>query len=290
MKSMTGFGAGDAALGTGRVVVEIRSLNHRYLDVRVRVPPELLEHTVFVEQLARGSLDRGRYDLGVRLEGNVLPPPRLSRERIAALYADLVALASELSPGAAVSIESLLSLPEMFESRGLAEPEAVRSSLAAAIAGARAALDVMRSDEGAALARDLSSRVALARATISRMEQSAPALVDAQRRRLRARIERLLDGQGIEADPGRLETEIALLSERSDVSEELVRLASHLDQFEALLEMPEAVGRRLDFLLQEIGREINTLGSKSQDAEVAHIVVELKAEIERIREQVQNVE
>jgi uncharacterized protein (TIGR00255 family) len=148
----------------------------------------------------------------------------------------------------------------------------------------------MRRQEGEALLRELSARLASARKLRATISLRGPEMLDGYRTRLRDRLDRLLSESGVQVDAGRLEAEIVILADRSDVTEELVRLDSHFDQFTRLLNADGPVGRRLDFLLQEIGRESNTIGAKSQDAPIAHLVVEMKAELERIREQVQNVE
>jgi uncharacterized protein (TIGR00255 family) len=148
----------------------------------------------------------------------------------------------------------------------------------------------MREQEGAALGRELGRRLELARGLRERIREQAERLVPLHRSRLEERVQRLLKDSSVSIDQGRLELELALLADRTDVTEELVRLDSHFDQIERLLASDELIGRRLDFLLQEVGREVNTVGAKSQDAELSHVVVEMKAEVERMREQVQNVE
>ncbi len=287
---MTGFGAGEAALGEGRVAVEIRSLNHRYLDVRVRTPTELGDQGFFVEQLARERLSRGRYDVGIRLEGAALPPPRLSPERVRAVYRQLCELRDELAPGSELSLGVVANIPDVFESSGLLDLGTVRAALTEGFHAACSALDQMRKEEGRALHADLSGRVKAATEICQHIAERCEEVVDAQRARLATRLERLLSDAQISVDSGRLETELAILADKSDVTEELVRLQSHFDQLTALLAAADPVGRRMDFLLQEIGREVNTIGSKSQDSDLAQQVVALKAEVERMREQVQNVE
>jgi uncharacterized protein (TIGR00255 family) len=165
----------------------------------------------------------------------------------------------------------------------------VRLALIHAFEAAHTHLDEMREREGAALERVLRSRLALCRELHASLSTHSEQAVEQSRARLRERIERLLP-VGASLDGSRLETEVALLAERADIAEELARLGSHFDQFDHLLAASEPIGRRLDFLLQEMTRETNTIGSKSQDAKLAHLVVAMKAEIERIREQVQNVE
>ena len=287
---MTGFGVGDAPLGEGRVTVELRALNHRFLDVRVRLPEELLDQSFFIEQLARESLARGRFDVGVRLEGAALPPPLFSVERARALYRGLCQLRDELAPGTDLPITALTGMPDLVTTPTTADSVGARASLKAAFEAALKRLDEMRLKEGQALTRELNTRLDSARRLRATISARGGEMLEAYRARLRERLDRLLSESGLQVDPSRLETEIVILADRSDVTEELVRLESHFDQFAHLLAVDGPVGRRLDFLLQEIGRESNTIGAKSQDAPIAHLVVEMKAELERIREQVQNVE
>ena len=289
---MTGFGIGDAPLGDGRVTVELRALNHRFLDVRVRLPEELNDQSFFIEQLARESLARGRFDVGVRLEGAALPPPLFSIERARALYRGLCQLRDELAPGTDLPITALTGMPDLVTTPTTADSVGARASLKAAFEAALARLDEMRLHEGEALTRELRTRLDSARRLRLIIATRGSEMLEGYRMRLRDRLGRLLSESGVQLDPGRLEAEIVILADRSDVTEELVRLESHFEQFSRLLELETGapVGRRLDFLLQEIGRESNTIGAKSQDAPIAHLVVEMKAELERIREQVQNVE
>lgn len=287
---MTGFGVGMARLGSGQVHVEVRSLNHRYLDVRVRMPDELSEHALFVEQTCRERLSRGRYDVSVHVSG--LPDARvqIDRARARAAYASFVAMRDELAPGQEVPLSLLGTVPGLFESGSTIDAEAARAALRAACAGAVAKLLEMRRSEGDALRGELLERLERTRALANTIAARSDTLVNAYRERLQERVTRLLADARVQVDTGRLELEIALLAEKTDVAEELARLTSHFRQFEELTHKEEPVGRALDFLLQEIARETNTIGSKCQDADVSHRVVELKGEIERIREQVQNVE
>ncbi len=287
---MTGFGTGDAPLGDGRVVLELRALNHRYLDVRVRLPEELVDQAFFLEQLARERLARGRFEVAARLEGSALPPARFSIERARALYRGLQELRDELAPGSALPMTALAAMPDLMTRPATAERGAAQVALQSAFGDALRRLTDMRSHEGKALSRELSARLLSARQLRAHISVRGPELLEAARARLRERLDRLLSDTGLQLDAGRLEAELAILADRSDVTEELVRLECHFDQFAHLLEAEGPVGRRLDFLLQEIGRESNTIGAKTQDARTAHLVVEMKAEIERIREQVQNVE
>lgn len=287
---MTGFGLGEQPLGQGRLVFEIRSLNHRYLDVRIRLPEELTAHTSFLEQLARERLSRGRYDIGVRLFGAALPPPRLIVERARAAYQELCTLRDELAPNTELPLTVLTGIPGLFASQNASEADHVIGVLRAAFDASLHELDQMRSREGERLALELNRLLDGIDALTENCSKRVPVTVDLHRTRLQERLTRLLADRTVVLDSERIEQEIALLAERSDVTEELTRLASHFAQFRNLLSDTAPVGRRLDFLLQEIAREINTLGAKSQDAELSRLVVTMKAEVEKMREQVQNVE
>lgn len=290
MRSMTGFGLGEAPLDGGKLAIEIRGVNHRFLDVRVRAQREFGELTGFVEQVAREKLTRGRYEIALRVDGAGLGAPVLDRERARAAFRAICELRDELAPGTPVPLSLLGAVPDLFVSKADREIDRVREATRAAFEGAVAALDAMRVREGDALREDLTRRLDRVRRLAHDIEQRAPEVVEAHRKRLRERAERLRAASEIEVDTPRLEQEIALFAERSDICEELTRLASHCAQFAALLGTDEAIGRRLDFLLQEMAREASTVGAKSPDAQIAHAIVEVKAEIERMREQVQNVE
>lgn len=290
MKSMTGFGVGRAPLGQGRVVVELRSVNHRFLDVRVRAPREMTDATMYLEQMARERLKRGRFELVVRTDGPVLPAMNLDTPRAEAVYRGLCELRDRIAPKADVPFSMMSTFPEVFVTETEDQREALLAAAGKAFNAAVEAMDAMRGHEGDALARDLGARLRSLTKHIAVISSRRDDIVESYRRRLRDRVQRLLAGLDATVDPSRLELEIAIAAERCDVEEELTRLHSHFEQFERLSGAPDPVGRRLDFLLQEMAREINTIGAKSQDAAVAHAVVEIKAEIERMREQVQNVE
>jgi uncharacterized protein (TIGR00255 family) len=290
MRSMTGFGVGEAPLGGGRVEIEIRSVNHRFTDVRVRVPRELPDMVGFLEQVARDRLSRGRHDVTMRVEAASITAPVLDRERARAAYRALCELRDEVSPGSDVPFAVLASLPDLFVSSAEREAKRIREAIGAAFDGATAALDTMRTSEGVALKHDLEQRLMHVRRLAKEIAQRSPEVLESQRKRLRERADRLRAAAEIELDVPRLELEVAIFAERCDVSEELTRLESHSLQFAGLMASDEAIGRRLDFLLQEMAREANTVGAKSPDTTISHAIVEVKAQIERMREQVQNVE
>jgi uncharacterized protein (TIGR00255 family) len=286
---MTGFGLGEAPLREGRVTAEVRSLNHRFLEIRIRLPPELVELTFFVEQLCRERLGRGRYDVSVRIDSGVLPPLELDVARARSVYSALGRLRDELCPGGDLPLSLLAAVPGLLVGADATSGEPSRKALATALGVALEQLDQMRAAEGATLAGELRARLGDLRRLCDALREQAPDIAIGQQKRLQDRLARLLGGSEA-VDPGRLAMEVALLADRCDITEELVRLSSHFVQFEALSFAPGPSGRRLDFLLQEMAREANTVGAKCQDASLSHLVVSLKAEIERLREQVQNIE
>ena len=287
---MTGHGVGSAPLRSGRVEVEIRSVNHRSLEVRSRLPPELPEHASLVEDIARRFLVRGRIEINVRTEGESFDDAVLDVTRARIAFEQLVALRDALSPREPVPLSLLASVPELFISRATPEQGIVRAAITRATEAACDGVIAMRAREGDALRLDFEGRLTRVRELVDEIEARGPSVVQAMRRKLSERIEKLLQGSALVIDAGRLELEVVIFADRSDVTEECTRLRSHGDQFRAMLRADDTVtGRRLDFLLQEMARESNTIGQKSADADLARLVVELKTEIERLREQVQNV-
>lgn len=296
MRSMTGFGVGEAPFAAGReglqgkLSVEIRAVNHRYLDVRVRAPNQLPDLGAAAEAIARERLQRGRFDVTVRVEGAALGAMTIDTERAKSVLGALRALRDEVAPESEVPLSLLSVVPDLFVPSIEQQGEAVRGALASAFDAAVRSLDEMRHREGAALADDLGRRLATVRRLSAGVAERAPAVLEGHRKRLKERAEKLRLASDVDVDSGRLEQEVALFADKVDIAEELTRLDSHADHFTSLLASKDGIGRRLDFLLQEMAREANTIGAKSQDVAVAHAVVELKAEIERMREQVQNVE
>ncbi len=290
LRSMTGFGMGGAPIGSGRLLVEARSVNHRFLDVRARMPRELSEYGTFLEQLARGQLSRGRVELGVRYDGAGQGSVIIDRQRALDVYRALDDVRREVGVTEPLPIAVLASIPDLFVSAFEGDPEGVRTALTKALEAAVVSLNTMRANEGANLGVELSRRLDALNGLVDDVARRAPELPDRYRKRLRDRLSRLIEGQDVKLDPARLEQEVVLFADHADVTEELARLRSHASQFAELLAASEPVGRRLEFLLQEMGREINTLGSKANEADIAQRVVEMKVEIEKMREQVQNVE
>jgi len=290
MRSMTGFGRATCEIEGRRYVVELRSLNHRFLEVKPRLPwadPSLEQRVV---QAIRGRLERGVVSITVRDEGSGaaargaqadLPLAR-SVYRALEEIRESLGLAEPVSLALVAAQAGVLTVGDP-----VADPEALWAGLSRGIDAALTALIEARKREGQALSADLRARVATLRRLGDELAAHAKEAPREAARRLHARVERLLtEAEGVTLDPQRLALEVALLADKSDVSEELTRLATHLDEVDALLAAEGAIGRRLDFLAQELHREVNTIGSKTQAARV----IDAKAEVERLREQVQNVE
>ncbi len=290
IRSMTGFGAGHGAAGGEELDVEIRSVNHKFCEVKVRLPRELAALEIEIAKAVKERLARGGVEVAVRRPG----PGAGLAPRVDVALAESYARAfheiqARLGLPGAVTLADVLAADGVvrLEERSVS-PEAAREALRRALGAALDALSEMRAREGEALARDLAARLDLIEASVARVEILVPQVVEHHRARLAERVLELT--RGIALDPARLAQEVALLADRTDVTEEMTRLRSHLAQARALLGLAEPAGRKLDFLVQEMHREVNTIGSKAQSAEIAAIVVAMKAEVERMREQVQNVE
>ena len=288
---MTGYGRGERVHEGTRVIIELRSVNRRQAEVSLRLPPELesLEGRIRDELLK--SVARGRVDVRVFLE----LPPEASGSRVnaalAAAYArELSDLAGRLGLPGGVTLDSVLRCPGVLQTAASeSDPEILWKVVEPALRQAVDAFNVMRDREGGALAADLAARVAELRAAVGRIRAQAPSVSQRYRDQMLQRV-RMAGVDGIAADDERLLREVVLFADRSDINEELTRLDSHFVQFDDTLRSREPVGRKLDFLAQEMNRESNTIGSKANDAVISADVVLLKTELERFREQAQNVE
>jgi uncharacterized protein (TIGR00255 family) len=295
IQSMTGFGRATREVEGIRVEVEARSVNHRHLDVRMRLPRVLSDREPALKKHIQSVLSRGKVDITVNLAMGQTATRLEIDESIVAQYVDAsrrLRAEHDLDDDD-LEVSTLLTLPgvtRLVETE--VDPESLAPPLVEAMKAAVEALAAMRAAEGESLATELEGRLARVAELAARFETRAGEVVEAARQRLRKRAEQIRQEVGL-LDEARLHQEIVIAADRLDITEELVRLRSHVDQFRETLSAAgpgEPVGRRLDFLLQELGREANTVGSKASDAPLAQDVVELKTELERIREQVQNVE
>jgi uncharacterized protein (TIGR00255 family) len=289
---MTGYGRSETSKAGSHFTIEVRSVNNRYIDIQVKAPRDLSVLEQRVKKSVQDRFSRGRFDVYITRNGEKEVAGRLVvNETLAGQYvAALRDLKARFGLGGDVDLSSLAGFQDLFTLTEVKEDiDAVWNMLADGLAHALGELDNMRTEEGRALDRDISGRLETIDRYLAVVHELAPASVEAARERMSDVLTKLLHEQ---PDPVRLAQEIAILAERTDVTEELTRLGSHIMQFRALLADPsgEAIGRKLDFLLQEMGRETNTIASKAMDAPISLNVVNIKAELEKIREQVQNVE
>jgi uncharacterized protein (TIGR00255 family) len=289
ISSMTGFGRGTASAEGADVTVELRSLNSRYCEVTVRAPRSLAEHETDVQNRVKDALDRGKINVNVQVQRAAGSAPLRVDAAAATTYRRLL---DEVRDAAGiqepVGLDHVLKFPDVLVTVDEGDDaEGVWEAAQAALAEALDAIAAMRRQEGEALAADLRARLDAVETELDAVEEEAPARVTAAREALAERIATLLDDERV--DPDRLELEIAVLADKLDVNEECVRLRSHLALFREALESDEPVGRRLNFLAQEFNREINTIASKANDPGIAHRAVTMKEELEKIREQVQNI-
>ena len=291
VKSMTGYGRGEVSSEKYRITAEMKSVNHRFLEVSTRLPRQLNSLDDQVKRLIQQRISRGKIDVYISMEqistiGNVV---NIDRE-LSLLYCDglrevakLCSIDQNIDLGTLVALPGIVTLTKAdddLEELSVLVTEAVEQALLAFIA--------MRQREGEGLAADLTKRISVLKLMFEKVETEAPNLVDEYRAALQTRITEMLGA--IDIDPTRLATEVAFYADKSDITEELIRLQSHFEQFGNILEAADTVGRKLEFLVQEINREVNTIGSKSNSILISRIVIDAKSELEKIREQIQNIE
>ncbi len=287
--SMTGFGRGTTSDPAGEVTIEIQSVNNRFLDVTLRGGREVSLVEGRMREILREKLERGKVTVTLALQNAGEGEPLADTGRARAYLDALRQLQAELDLGGEVDIGLLAGFRDIIGAHpGEESEEELWTRVEPAFIAALDRLIEMRAREGKALAEDLALRFDRLAAALDDVEARAPDRAAQYAERLRARIADLLQGQG--PDEERLFHEVALYADRIDISEECTRLRSHLDQARAIMTGPGAAGRQLNFLLQEIHREVNTLGSKANDQDISHRVVGMKEELECIREQVQNIE
>lgn len=290
IKSMTGYGRASSSSDAGEITIEIKSVNHRFRDISSKLPSKLSFLDSQIRKEIEKVVTRGKVDTfisfdnkgeSIALEVN-LP---LAKE----YYRVVTNLKKELALDSDITLSQLASLKDIIKSSEVPLDEAsMRDLLFPVLSQALASLDDMRLKEGETLKKDLLDRLSAIAGLSKEIESRQPEQTRIYAEKLMKRVGDL--SEGIEIDQSRIAQEVAIMAEKSDVTEEVVRLDSHLNQFRELLDSGESIGRKLDFLIQEMNREINTIGSKSNDAEISREVVEMKAEVEKIREQVQNIE
>jgi uncharacterized protein (TIGR00255 family) len=292
MKSMTGYGRGSVVGEDFTVAIDLKTVNNRFLDVHLRLGSELTALEPAIKRRIGSRISRGRVDVTLTFERTSEVAYELNRPLIAGYVKALREMQQEFSVSGELDLNVLARVPGALQPSRNGLTDEMIAGVEGAIDEGLNELDRMREQEGAVLREEMLERLGKIENLVPTIESAAASLVDTYRARLQKRIGELLsrDGQLIEIDPARLAQEVAYLADRSDVSEEMVRLRSHLTQFREALDAPGETGKMLDFLLQELNREANTTLSKSTDLSIKEAGLGIKAEVEKLREQVQNVE
>lgn len=292
IKSMTGYGRGEATAKGKKASAEIRSLNSRYLELTIRLPKELAHRESDVKDLIQDKLERGKINLTVNLDINIPNHTGLMINKEAARY--YYKLLNELKKSVnlkeEITIDHLLKFSEIIQPEEKNIDEELDWNLCqTAINKALINLTKMRENEGKELAKDLIKRINLIDKNVSRIEIISKRRIPIERKNLQAKVKKLVKDVD-KIDKQRLELEIIILAEKLDITEECVRIRSHKKYFIEAMNSSESSGRKLNFLIQEINREVNTIGAKSNDANISQLTIEIKEELEKIREQIQNIE
>ena len=291
--SMTGFGEAHSQKDGLTVAVEVRAINSRFFKLTVRATEGYASLEPHIEEISRQSIRRGTVQVNLRVERLHSCQDYLINTDVLNGYREqLQAMSARRGEKAEIRLESLLLLPGVVndQSTAMYRPDNDWPFIAEVLQAAFENLSQMRIREGQAMANDLAANCRAIAAGVVEVEQRAPLVVDAYRTRLEERLNKILAERNVSLDPADVIREVSLFAERGDISEEIVRLKSHLDQFDEIMKVPESSGRKLEFLTQELFREVNTIGSKSNDVEIAKHVIEIKTAIERIREMIQNIE
>ena len=291
IRSMTGYGRAVMTLNGREITVEVRSVNNRFLDCSVKLPRAFSYAEDAVKQKIKEQVSRGKVDVFISVNTTAGENVKISLNRpvLEGYLEALRTIAADYGVREDISATSLARFPEVFLMEKPEEDEAQNTADIVAVAQqAVSAYNAMRETEGAALAADLRAHAAVILSYVEKVEARSPVTVAEYRARLESKLREVLESTTI--DEGRILTEAAIFADKVAVDEETVRLRSHLNQLESLLQGGGAIGRKLDFLLQEMNREANTIGSKGNDLEQTRNVVEIKAELEKIREQIQNIE
>jgi len=291
IRSMTGFGRSAGTTLLGQVTVELKSVNHRYLDFSVRMARDLAFMEEDVKALLREFVTRGRVEATVKLatKTSLNRGVSFNLEQIAEYHDRLLEVADRFSLRHEVALAHLLALPGVvIEPEPLADSGAIGEEVKHLVRQAAETLLDSRKLEGERLRADIALRVAEIAAWVELIHSRSLLSVDVYRQRLHDNIKRL--AHDVLLDPSRLEMEVALFADRASITEEVVRMRAHLLNFHSFLDAKQAIGRKMDFYLQEMSREVNTMGSKSADVNISQLVVDIKSELEKVREQVQNLE
>ena len=291
LRSMTGYGRAEATVGEKKVVAEVRSVNHRYLDVSVRISRGFSGLENDIKKLVASYASRGKAEVSIQVESTQNSDFNMHVNTASAthVYSLLQQIKKDVSIPGDINLSTLLCFKDSIieEKQDDVDEQSYWDSFKPCLEQALQAMNQMQDAEGDEISRDILQRLKYIESLMGQIETKAPESLAARQQALKERVKTLCEG--VEVDEVRMLQEIALLADRSDITEELVRAKSHVKQFMQWLDTQEPVGRKLDFLMQEINREVNTVGSKASDSEISVMVVAIKNELEKIREQVQNV-
>ncbi|MDR1572090.1 MAG: YicC family protein [Clostridiales Family XIII bacterium] len=291
-KSMTGYGRGEFADGRRAVAVEMKSVNHRYCEISVRLPRKYGFAEELLKSVAKEAVSRGKVEISASVDSMAEEDFRLSPDLAAAgqYVACLQELRGHFGLEGGVTLELLAGMPDVIRPLPEAgDEEGLLAALEAAMRGALAQFDAMREAEGEKLAEDMRGRARAVAGLADEIDRLAPEAARAWAGRLRERMAEFL-GQQAAISEDRIALEAAIFADKANVTEEIVRLKSHVSQLEAMLSESGANGKKMDFLIQEMNREANTIGSKANDIGISSLMLEIKSEVEKIREQAQNIE
>lgn len=291
IKSMTGFGRAEAVLNGRDITVEIRAVNHRYYEFSCRLPKSMNFTEERIKSFLYGKISRGKVEVSVLVQNVAAVSEKITvnKEVISEYIAALREIKDEFNLTDDLALSNVMRIPDAFTVvKAETDEEQLWSDLKSVLEQALGNFLKMRETEGEKMRADILERAAVIEKNVDFIEERSPKIVEDYRKRLYDRMCEVLDGKNV--DEGRILLEAGIFSEKTAVDEETVRLRSHISQLRGMLESNEPIGRKLDFLVQEMNRETNTIGSKVQDIEVTKVVVDQKSEIEKIREQIQNIE
>ena len=292
LKSMTGYGKGERSNNDFKIKAELKSVNHRYLDITVKLPRYLIYLEESIKKLVKERLGRGKVDVFINLDFESLSSLEVKVDIPLAMSFKqaLSDLKEQLQLDDSIRLGNILSIPDVIrtEKRDLDEAS-VWETLKGALESALDQISSMREAEGLQLKLDMLAKLNVIEGIVEEVKSRSPLVVEEYKKKLNDRVQSLLEDPSV-IYQDRLALEVAIYADKSSIDEELTRMNSHIGQFRAIVDEEGAVGRKLDFLIQEFNREVNTMGSKSSDSIIVNKVVELKSEIEKIREQVQNIE
>jgi len=280
-QSMTGFGSAEK----NGFRAEIRSLNHRFIDISIKIPPYLNQYDIALRNIIKGRFQRGRFDVTITTDNSKLTQVKINKEMAKKIYNAFQELQKELSISGQIGIDALMGYKELFLEE---EPQYDINALLDSFHEAVSNLETMRLREGKLLSEEQRQRADSLDEMNSKIKSFTPHLLEKYKEKFSERLGLILDSR--EIDSTRVMQEAAIMAEKLDISEEVSRIENHIQQFMETLNAGNVIGRKLDFLLQEIGREVNTIASKSSDYTISSLTVDMKIEIEKMREQVQNIQ